>query len=346
MEGAASAGPVKRIGLDARLTNQLSVGMKTYVRELAQRLPHVAPEFEYVPFPSGRNFGWDEQIRLPLAMRRARLDLMHFLSIYVPLAVPVRSVVTVHDLIHLRFPQYFKAKVRPYYQLVVRLACARAKRVITDDERTVDDLERFLGVSRAKVRVVPLGVDERFTGAIVPYAGPRPYVLYVGNHREHKNLATLFAAWSSLPMNLEVDLYLTGPDDFNGELQGRSTSTRAAVALGDVPVQALAQYYAGARALVQPALREGFGLPVLEAMAAGCVVVASKEAIPGGLETAALTFDAGDAAQLTAQLEAAIAEEGPRRRLVSAGRALAAAFGWDRCARATADVYREAMETP
>jgi glycosyltransferase involved in cell wall biosynthesis len=335
---------VKRVGLDARLTDQLSDGMKTYVRELAMRLPAVAPEFEFVRFANGRNFGWDEQIALPLAMRRAKLNLMHFLSIYVPLAVPVRSVVTVHDLIHLRFPQYFKSKVGPYYQIVVRLACARAKRVITDDERTVDDLERFLGVDPAKVRVVPLGVGERFMQPVVPHAGPRPYFLYVGNHRQHKDLGTLFSAWSSLPQELEIDLYLTGPDDFGGELRRRSSATRQALALGDVPLQALAQYYAGARALVQPALREGFGLPILEAMAAGCVVVASTEAIPRVLESAALTFDAGNASQLSATLQSVVTQDGLPERFIAAGRAVAATLGWDRCARATADVYREVLE--
>jgi glycosyltransferase involved in cell wall biosynthesis len=320
--------------------------MKTYARELSARLPRVAPEFEYVQFSSGRNFGWDEQIRLPLAIRQARLDLMHFLSIYVPLMTPARSVLTVHDLIHLRFPAYFKAKVRPYYEVVVRRACARAKRVITDDERTVEDLERFLGVDRAKVRVVPLGVDERFTRPIVPHTGPRRYLLYVGNHREHKNIATLFEAWSSLPQELEIDLYLTGPDDFDGELQRRSTGARKAVALGDVAMEALAGYYAGARALVQPALREGFGLPMLEAMASGCPVVASKEAAPRVLAPAVLSFDAGDAVQLAALLRRVIDDEELRDRFVGAGRTLARTLGWDRCARATADVYREAMDTP
>ncbi len=102
-----------RVGLDARLTRQLSEGMKAYVRELVARLPHVAPEFAYVTFTHGKNFGWNEQVRLPLAMRRARLDLVHLLSQYVPLVVPARFVVTIHDLIHLHFPSQFKAKVRP-----------------------------------------------------------------------------------------------------------------------------------------------------------------------------------------------------------------------------------------
>ena len=131
-----------RIGLDGRMTRQMSVGMKTYARELIARLPQVAPEFTFSFFERGANFGYDEQVRLPLEMGRSRLDLMHFMSLYVPLISPVPSIITIHDVIHLRYPQYFKSKVRSYYATVVRLACARAKRVITDDERTIDDLER------------------------------------------------------------------------------------------------------------------------------------------------------------------------------------------------------------
>lgn len=333
-----------KIGLDARLTRQLSAGMKTYVAELAARLPRVAPEYDYVPFASGQNFGWEEQVKLPLALRRARLDLVHFLSLYVPLVVPVPSVITIHDLIHLRFPQYFKAKVAPYYHTVVRLACARAKRVITDDDRTVDDLARFLAVEKKKVRIVPLGVDERFLKGAEPQLSPRPYVLYVGNHRPHKDLKTLFDAWSALAPDLPVDLYVTGPDDFAGELQRRRAATREIVVLGDVRIDPLARYYAGARALVAPALCEGFGLPMLEAMATGCPVVASDAAIPRVLQPAASIFAAGDSGALTARLEGLLADEGERRRLVKLGREVAQTLTWDRCARATADVYAEVLE--
>ncbi|HEY1655830.1 MAG TPA: glycosyltransferase family 1 protein [Candidatus Tumulicola sp.] len=333
-----------RIGLDARLTDQLSVGMKAYVAQLTARLAQVAPEYSYEAFSAGVNFGWDEQVRLPLALARARLNLVHFLSPYVPVVSPVASVVTIHDLIHLRFPQYFKAKVRPYYQTVVRLACGRAKRVITDDERTVEDLERFLGVDPRKVRVVPLGVDELFLRATPPYGGRRPYLLYVGNHRRHKDLATLFEAWSAIAGVRAMDLYLTGPDDFGGELQRRRTSRGAIVALGNVSTQQLAAYYAGAFALVSPALREGFGLPMLEAMAAGCAVVACEDAIPRVLAPAALAFAPGDAAALAAVVENLAGDEGLRARCVNLGSEIARSLTWDRCARATADVYREVLE--
>lgn len=319
--------------------------MKTYVRELVARLPQVAPEFTYTAYSSGRNFGFEEQVRLPLTMRRAGVDLVHFLSIYVPLVAASQSIVTVHDLIHLRFPQYFKAKVRPYYQTVVRLACARARAVVTDDERTIDDLHELLQVDKKKIRVVPLGVDDRFLNPIEPLAAERPYVLYVGNHRQHKNLGTLFDAWSRLPQGDAVDLYLTGPDDFSGELQRRATAHRAIVALGDVPDERLASYYAGARALVQPALREGFGLPMLEAMAAGCPVIACEDAVPRILEPAALTFPARNAAELSAILHDVLADAGLRERFVNLGRRIARTLTWDQCARATADVYREVLES-
>jgi glycosyltransferase involved in cell wall biosynthesis len=147
-----------------------------------------------------------------------------------------------------------------------------------------------------------------------------------------------------LPPEAAVDLYLTGPDDFEGELQRRSTSDRRIVALGDVPAELLPSYYAGARALVQPALREGFGLPMLEAMASGCAVVACEDAVPLVLEPAALTFAARDAGELSAILRDVIADEGLRARFVNLGRRIAQTLTWDHCARATADVYREVLE--
>jgi glycosyltransferase involved in cell wall biosynthesis len=286
----------------------------------------------------------EEQVALPLAIRRAKLDLIHFLSQYVPLAVPARFIVTIHDLIHLRFPRQFKSRVRQYYQSVVRHACARAARVITDDERTIDDLVEFLAVQRSKIRVIPLGVNESFLEPVVPCAAARPYLLYVGNHRQHKDLATLFTAWSALPPEHAVDLYVTGPDDFDGELARRREGTREIVALGDVSVGRLAAYYAGARALVHPSLREGFGLPMLEAMAAGLAVVACADAVPSVLEPAALTYPAQDAGALRVLLEQILSDQVVRERSVKLGREAAIRLTWDRCARATADVYREVLE--
>lgn len=331
-----------RVGLDVRCTRQMSAGMQRYARELAARLPRVAPELEFVRFDRGGNFGWSEQVALPLAIARSRVRLVHFTSQYVPLVVPAPSAITIHDLIHLRFPEQFKARVGPYYRTIVRRACARAARVITDDERTVEDLQRFLGVDPRKVRVVPLGVNaataqrERSREA-----GARAYFLNVGNHRTHKSLQTLVDAWQSLPEKYDVDLFFTGSDDFDGALQRASTERRRARALGVLSEEELDGYYRGATALVHPALREGFGLPMLEAMAAGTPVVASAEAVPSVLVQGTLTFPAGDARALAARLVETLEDEGLRGRLVNEGLMLAERLTWDRCARETAAVYHE-----
>jgi glycosyltransferase involved in cell wall biosynthesis len=331
-----------RVGLDVRMTPQMSAGMKTYALEVAARLPRVAPEFDYTAFTRGKNFGWDEQVRLPLAIRQANVDVVHFLALHTPIVVPARFIVTIHDLIHLHFPEQFKTKVGPYYRSVVRHACARAARVITDDERTVDDLVAFLGVRREKIRVIPLGVSEEFFAPAPAYVAPRPYLLYVGNHRRHKDLPTLFAAWSSMRSDSSLDLYLTGSNDFEQPLPKREGGGEV-VLLGDASTEALVSYYAGARALVQPSLREGFGLPVLEAMAARCPVVACADATASAVRRWVHVYPAGDAQALRAALEDVVAGNGLREEWINAAREAARDLSWDRCARATADVYREVV---
>lgn len=334
---------VTDIALDARLTRQMSVGMKAYAAELAARLPRVAPDLRFSVLSHGQNFSSDEQIGMPLALRRMRPRFTHFLSVYAPVLAPGPFAITIHDLIHLRYPAFFKKKVGLYYQTVVRAVCARAARVITDDERTVDDLKRFLGVPREKIRVIPLGCDDAYLCTIVPERAARPFFLYAGNHREHKDLPTLLAAWAALPPDLSVDLYLTGEDDLSPEQ--RVTRVRGDIRfLGDVGVERLAGLYAACAALVHPALCEGFGLPMLEAGAAGARVIACEDAVPTVLRPYVACFAAHDVAGLRALMERALAggeaERGARTALREASRALT----WDRCAVATAEAYRDVLE--
>jgi glycosyltransferase involved in cell wall biosynthesis len=326
------------VALDVPRTRHISAGMQAYASELAARLPRMAPDLTFAEFSHGTSFGFEEQIALPLRLRRAHPRLVHFLSMYAPYFAPRPFALTIHDLIHLNFPAFHKRRVVPYYTLVVRSLCARAARVITDDERTVEDLERYLGVPPPKVRVVPLGVDDVFLSDAEPELAPRPYFIYAGNHRPHKDLGTLLAAWAALDPAVEVDLYLTGSDDLPGVRPERARGRL--LFLGDVDSQRLARFFRGSVALVHPALREGFGLPLLEALCAGTHVIACGDAVPRPLVPYVDLFPARDALSLSALMRRALAAP----RASEAARRFARTLTWDRCAAKTAEVYREVLE--
>jgi glycosyltransferase involved in cell wall biosynthesis len=361
--------PPPNVVLDARLTRQMSVGMQTYVRELVARLPRIAPDIEFTAVtnadlqPTGLevitigrsaalNFSLGEQIALPRLMRRGALA--HFMSVYAPRFVGMPYIYTIHDLIHRRFPEYFSWKVPPYYRWVATPVAHAARAVITDARATVADVHEHLGVAEDKVRVVPLGVAEHFfveehdrasraRAARERFGLDAPFVLYAGNHRKHKNLEVLVRAWSALERPCDLALTEDGPYSF--DIARYASQRGRIVALGHVDAEILVSLYAGCSAAVQPSSYEGFGLSVLEGMAAGApVIVARTPALLEVAGDAALTFALDDAATLTAHLNAVL-EGGPSiDALRNRGRARAHGFTWDRTARLTADVYREALD--
>ena len=333
----------RKIGLDARCGKRISVGMATYIREVASRLPLVAPEFDYTLYTKGQNLGIAEQVLLPLEMWRDRIDLAHFMAHYVPAFADGTFVFTIHDLIHLRFVHFFRAYIGPYYMSVVKRACRKAARIITSDRRTIADLVHYFGVDPQKIVVIPLAPRARFFETVEPFRGERPYLLNVGNHRNHKDIPTLLKAWSSLPDRYEVDLFLTGPDDFDGELQRLSTSRRRVLTLGNITDAELAQYYAGAQALVHPALLEGFGLPFVEAMASGCPVIATTESIPEVVEPVSLHFAPGNIEEARTQIMSLLDDATLRHDLIERGMAAVRTLSWERTARETAQVYRDVL---
>jgi glycosyltransferase involved in cell wall biosynthesis len=327
------------VALDLLRFRSISAGMGAYSEELAARLPRVAPDLSFATVVRTDALSLAEQVRAPRALRAVGPRLVHHLAFYAPVFAPRPTIVTVHDLIHLRFPKLFKGSVGPYYATVVRAVCARAARVITDDERTVADLERFLGVPPRKVVVIPLGVDDSYREPVAHANGQtRPYFLNVGNHRPHKNLKTLFAAWASLPTDDDIDLLLTGPEDVDaGEIPTRANGSVRF--LGDVPVAQLRALYRGATALVHPALCEGFGLPMLEAATVGTAVIASTDAVPSVLRPYCDVFETLDVSALRASLARALRAPAPREEALAFARTLT----WDRCARQTAEVYRTVL---
>lgn len=328
------------VALDVRETSHTSTGMLAYVRELRAWLPRVAPDLTLLEFGRGDNFDLAEQAGMPAQLLRVRPRLVHFPTPYVPRFVPVPHVVTVHDLIHLEFPQYAKATVGPYWRRIVGPVLRSARAVITDDEVTVGLLERYLRVDPANVRVVPLGVDAPPT--VEPVARRRPYLFYAGNHRPHKDLRTLVDAWSGLPAGVPLDLVLTGPDD--AALSATRGDDGELVFAGERSPEEVWALHRGAVAYVQPALREGFGLPILEAMRSATPVIASESAVPEVLRPFADIYPPGDVAALRALILAtATAAASERTAVAERVRAATAYLTWERTARATADVYRELL---
>jgi glycosyltransferase involved in cell wall biosynthesis len=328
------------VALDVRETSHTSAGMLAYVRALRRYLPNVAPDLTIAEIGGGDNFDLAEQVGIPLTLARLRPRLVHVPTPYVPRFLPAPHVVTVHDLIDLEFPRWAKRKVQPYWRNVVGPVLRSARAVIADDEATVPLLERYLRVDPARVHVIPLGVDAP-DPLPEPLVGDRPYFFYAGNHRPHKDLATLVAAWASLPDRDAIDLVLTGEEE--PALRGVKHARGELAFAGDCTDDEMWRLYRGALAYVHPALREGFGLPLLEALRAGTPVIAADTATPAVLAPHVHRYPAHDVVALRALLLRAA--EGYRFPEHDPEQACAATvhLTWERTVRATADVYRELL---
>jgi len=331
------------VALDVRETSHMSAGMLAYVRALRTHLPRVAADLRIAEIGRGDNFDFAEQVGLPLALARLRPRLAHFTTPYVPRIVTVPYVVTVHDLIDLEFPQYAKRKVAPYWRYVVAPVLRGARAVITDDGATVELLERYAGLDPERIAVCPLGVDPP-DPLPAPVVRARPYFFYAGNHRPHKDLPTLVRAWATLSDDWSVDLVLTGPENPSLRALGGRGERGELIFLGDVTENEVWAYHRGAAAYVHPALREGFGLPMLEALRVGTPVIATMQSAPWVLAGAVDVFDAGDVESLRAFLVHAL--DGPGLRVLAGHfQDAVAELTWERTARGTADIYRSLLDT-
>jgi glycosyltransferase involved in cell wall biosynthesis len=287
------------------------------------------------------------------AVQRATgpVDVIHATG----MAVPPRTaplVVTVHDLAFERYPQHATRNGLRFFRQSLRRTRERADLVLCPSEATRRDCIHA-GIAVDKLRVVPWGVD--IPVAATPDAvertaaahGLRPgrYVLFVGTVEPRKNLRTLVQAYERLQRDVDVDLALVGPAGWNEDLDTLLRPVRDRVRLlGYRPRAELDALYAGAAAFCYPSLLEGFGMPVLEAMAAGAVVVTSAgtatEEVAGD---AALLADPLDAAALTGALATACTDHALAAALRDRARARAATFTWARAAAATVDAYRSCV---
>jgi glycosyltransferase involved in cell wall biosynthesis len=330
--------------VDADVLGRHRTGDETYVLNLLRRLPELAgDELRFAALtrhpslvPSGVEAvelpARSQELRMawsvPRALRRLRPALAHFQHA-LPLGWDGRSVVTIHDLSFERDVGAMGRLDRAIFRRVVPRAARRARRVIAVSERTKRDLVELYSVPAEKIAVTPHGVDPAFGPG---GNGAHSYLLYVGAIQERKN--PLAAADAAVQVGLP--LVVAGPE--REPALARELERRGADLRGYVEKDQLAELYRGAAALVLPSRYEGFGLPVLEAMACGTPVVAADE--PAMREVAGDAALYADPEGLADAIRRAIAE---RDRLVAAGLDRAKQFTWDETARRTLEVYRQAL---
>jgi glycosyltransferase involved in cell wall biosynthesis len=346
--------PTPLIVIDADVLGRERTGDETYVRNLLRELDALEPTPELaavtrrpalvpktiraVELPA-RNQPVRMAVQLPLLLRRMRPALAHFLYV-VPPAYRGAAVVTVQDLSFERHPELMGARDRFFFRTFVRPSVRRAARILTGSEWTKQDLVERYGAAPEKVVMTPYGVDPLF-GPDGPAPDGSPYALFVGGLEPRKNPVAALEALALADGDLR--LVVAGP-----ERGRRAELDRAAARLGlenrvefrgHVAHEELAALYRGASCLVFPSRYEGFGLPVLEAMASGTPVVATTaSSVPEVAGDAAILVDPDDPVALAGGIERALAD---RERLRAAGLERARAYSWTETARRTLEVYRE-----
>ena len=367
-----------RIGIDARKLHDFGIG--TYIRNLLRELARLDHDTEYVVLSrpvddaavraigenfrpvavTAGNYSFGEQLAIPRALTRERVDLFHAPHYVLPPLVRCPSVVTIHDCIHLMFPQYLPNRwALAYARTSISMAAKRATRVLTVSESSKRDIQRFVDIPSSKIDVIYNSFDPLF--GVEPdaeavdrvrerYQLQSEFVLYAGNVKPHKNLERLIEAFHIVRSRGldQLKLVLIG-DDIS-----KYTALRRAVHqhqlhnyvrfLGYLPEETLAVMYRLAGVFVFPSLYEGFGLPPLEAMASGTPVVTSNvSSLPEVAGDAAVLVDPYSAEAIADGMYRVLTDNDLRSGLRRRGPQRASQFSWESSVRRVREIYGQVL---
>ncbi len=368
-----------RIGIDARKLTDYGIG--TYIQHLIRGLAARDRENEYFLFvgeegaaalfdlPDNfhpvieRSPGYSarELFALTWQLLRHRIDLYHATHYVLPIWVPRKSVVTIHDIIHLLYPEFLPNRFAFFYaQRMIARALDRSDRVLTDSVSTRTDLVTHFDTDLTKIEVVYPGIEQRFHQSVEPseiarvkqrFSLDRPYALFVGNPKPHKNLPNILTAFAEAvgKGQLDIDLVCAGGHSEQHE-HNRHTAVRLGIedrfkTIGYVEDDDLPALYQGAEVFLYPTLYEGFGLPVVEAMASGIPVITSNtSALKEIGQGAARLVDPLNVQQMTREITRCLTDQDLRERLRQAGKQRAQSYSWDQTADRVLEVYRATLE--
>ena len=368
----------RRVAIDARKLYDFGIG--TYIRNILAELHRHDTDTPYVVLGRSQDleklrdmvprfrivvedaipYSMGEQIRIPWRLQREGVTLVHEPHYVLPPLTRCRSVVTIHDCIHLMFPQYLPNRFGYYYARgSMWTATRQADRILTVSEASKRDILRFFDVPAEKVQVIYNAIDERFLTAPDAattervrqrYQLDHPFLLYVGNIKPHKNIERMIEAFGRARTDGPPGLKLV----IIGDEVSKYPSLRQMVHrhkldkhvrfLGFQPQETLASFYRLAGAFVFPSLYEGFGLPPLEAMACGTPVITSNvSSMPEVAGDAALLVDPYDVDALARGLVRISTDAALRETLVARGLTRARQFSWAESVRRIHGVYMDVL---
>ncbi|MCL6509607.1 MAG: glycosyltransferase family 4 protein [Anaerolineae bacterium] len=348
-----------------------TTGSGQYAAQLLAALKVVAPEVQVECVSPRRRGDWAklqfEQVEFPRAARRMNADIAFVPYWAPPLRSEVPVVVTIHDVIPITLPAYRGGPLQRAYASLVRASSTNATALLTDSEFSKADILKYLDVDAARVTVVPLAVEPRFTPNVPDedvmrarerYSLPDSYVLYLGGFDARKNIETLMQVyvWCGESIGEEYPLVISGEPSTPVLTDGGERLSLAEMAerleisdvvrfIGRVAEEDKPALYAGARCFLFPSTYEGFGLPPLEAMACGVPVVGSNAAsISEVVGNAGMLVEPKDARRMAGALIAACIEDDLHERLRQRALLRAAQFTWERTAVETLAVFRRVYE--